>query len=60
MAKNTCASCKSPEAPDRKGHPYSVKAESGKALKMWLCNRCAVTLGPQQGPITLQDPKTKV
>jgi len=61
MATHTCAICsKTEEAPMRMGADYQVRGEDGTVLKFWMCNPCAFPLGPQQGPINVQDPRLKV
>jgi hypothetical protein len=29
-------------------------------LSFWMCDRCAIPLGPGQGPIDIDDPTLKV
>lgn len=60
MAKNVCIACKTEEAPTTKGANYEAKSNSGYVVKFWLCNRCAIPLGPPQGPIDMDDPRLKV
>jgi hypothetical protein len=56
MAINICISCKTEEGPTRKGAQYEAKANTGFTVKFWLCNKCAIPLGPPQGPIDLDPP----
>jgi len=52
MAQNLCVVCKKPEEkPTRFGADYNVQADSGTQLTFWMCNDCAIPLGPPQGPI---------
>jgi hypothetical protein len=44
----------------RLGADYEVRGADGTVLKFWMCNPCAIPLGPLQGPITVEDPRTKV
>lgn len=57
--KNECLSCKAKEGAAR-GSTFKGTAENGMVVTFWLCDPCAVRLSPGQGPITLQDPTTRV
>ena len=53
---NTCLSCKRQEAPDVPGAIFHAQGDNGMVADLWLCNACAVKLGPGQGPIDMRDP----
>ena len=46
-----CVSCAGVESKDRYGAFFNLRSEGGDALRVWLCNDCAIPLGPPQGPI---------
>jgi hypothetical protein len=63
MAKNVCVSCGTEEDSKdykKRGANYEAKSSGGTVVKFWMCNPCAIPLGPPQGPITVQDPTLKV
>ncbi len=57
---NVCIACKRPESPAVLGAKFHAKGENGMIISFWMCDRCAIPLGPDQGPITLDDPLTRV
>ena len=57
---NTCLACKQPESPQRMGSRFDAKGQNGMLIQLWLCNKCAIPLGPSQGPIDMDDPTLKV
>ena len=59
-APNVCVSCKEPESPARPGGRFKAQGDNGMVLAFWMCDRCAIPLGPGQGPIDLDDPTTRV
>lgn len=50
---NTCISCqRTIDPPHLRGTLYTCKSEtSGTIIQFWMCNPCAIPLGPSQGPI---------
>jgi hypothetical protein len=56
----TCLLCKKEEAPDVPGATYSATGENGMLLSFWMCDACAIPLGPGQGPIDIDDPTLSV
>jgi hypothetical protein len=56
----TCLLCKKEEAPDVPGATYSATGENGMLLSFWMCDQCAIPLGPGQGPIDIDDPTLSV
>ncbi|HZN94215.1 MAG TPA: hypothetical protein VFB81_15990 [Myxococcales bacterium] len=58
---NACISCqRTIEPPALRGTLYNCKSEStGATIQFWMCNPCAIPLGPGQGPIPKFDPKQK-
>lgn len=47
---NRCVMCKRPEGPMRMGAFYDGLGENGMRLvHFWVCNECALPLGPRQG-----------
>jgi hypothetical protein len=57
---NACISCKREEAADNPGSKYTSNGENTMVVTFWMCDRCALPLGPGQGPIDLDDPTTRV
>jgi hypothetical protein len=54
--KPVCLSCKKPESAQLMGSTYQGQGENGMRVKFWLCNPCAVPLGPSgQGPINMPE-----
>ena len=58
---NTCISCQREiQPPALRGTLYTCTGESaGNTITFWMCNPCAIPLGPSQGPILKIDPKQK-
>lgn len=56
----TCLLCKKEEAPDVPGATYAATGENGMILSFWLCDQCAIPLGPGQGPLDIDDPTLNV
>ena len=45
-----CVICKQPESRERLGNYYNAVSASGMRLQhFWVCNPCAIPLGPKQG-----------
>jgi len=57
---NECVVCKQLEGPDRAGATFTSNGDNGMIITFWMCNECAVPLGPGQGPIDMDDPTTRV
>jgi hypothetical protein len=57
---NVCLSCRNMEAAANPGSRYTSNGENTMIVTFWLCDACAVKLGPGQGPIDLDDPSTRV
>lgn len=55
-----CLLCKKEEAPDLPGATYTSNGDNGMIISFWMCDRCAIPLGPGQGPIDVDDPTTSV
>ena len=54
MASNpqaVCISCAGVESAQRVGAFFDLQSPEGEALRVWLCNDCAIPLGPPQGPV---------
>lgn len=50
MAQNRCEMCKRPETPTHMGAFYDALGSNGmRLLHFWVCNECAIPLGPRQG-----------
>lgn len=60
MELQTCLTCGNEEGPDVPGATFTANGTNGMMLRFWMCNPCAIKLGPDQGPITLEDPSTRV
>lgn len=58
--KNVCVSCKKEESRDVPGGTFTSNGDNGMIITFWMCESCAIPLGPQQGPIDLDDPTTRV
>ncbi len=58
--KKICISCKRQQAPGVEGANFSASGDNGMVVMFWMCTECALEHGPGQGPITLQDPTTRV
>lgn len=52
--------CDEKEAEGKKGSRFHAEGENGMQLFFWMCNDCAIKNGPDQGPIDLEDPSTRV
>jgi len=46
-----CIACTALESPERPGAFFDVRSEHGESMRVWLCDQCAIPLGPAQGPI---------
>lgn len=57
---NACISCKREEAPDLPGATFTSNGDNGMIVTFWMCDQCALALGPGQGPIDLDDPTQRV
>lgn len=55
-ATPACLLCKKEEAPDVPGATYTATGSNGMLVTFWLCDGCAIPLGPPQGDIDLDDP----
>lgn len=52
----TCLLCKKEESPQLPGATYTATGQNGMVLQFWLCDACAIPLGPGQGPLDIDDP----
>ncbi|MCP3101857.1 hypothetical protein LZ198_23550 [Myxococcus sp. K15C18031901] len=52
----TCISCKKPEGGDVVGSIYVSTGDNGMIVRFWMCDECALPLGPGQGPIDMDEP----
>ena len=53
---NLCTMCHKAEGSDRYGTFYDAVSESGmRLLHFWVCNDCAIPLGPGQGGVVGRD-----
>lgn len=55
-----CISCKKPESKELPGSQFTSNGENGMIITFWMCEKCAIPLGPQQGAIDMDDPTTRV
>ena len=55
-APNACIHCKRPESGDVVGSTFTSNGENGMIVRFWMCDDCALKLGPGQGPIDMDDP----
>jgi len=48
-----CISCqRTIDPPNLRGTLYTCKGDSnGSVIQFWMCNPCAIPMGPSQGPI---------
>lgn len=53
---HTCLSCKKAEGGDVIGSTYTSTGENGMIVRFWMCDACALTMGPDQGPIDMDEP----
>ncbi len=58
--ENQCLACKTSEGPATPGATFTSNGDNGMIVTFWLCDPCALPLGPGQGPITLEDPSTRI
>ncbi len=58
--KKLCIACKRQEAPGVGGANFSASGDNGMVIMFWMCTDCALEHSPGQGPITLEDPTTRV
>jgi hypothetical protein len=59
-APNVCISCKRTEGPTVSGGTFTSAGDNAMSITFWMCESCAIPLGPSQGPIDLDDPTTRV
>ncbi len=52
--KEVCLTCKREKTPQLFGAWYDAKGTNGMLLRFWMCNPCAIPLGPTQGPIDME------
>ena len=57
---HVCISCKRTEGPNVPGASFTSSGDNGMIISFWMCESCAIPLGPQQGDIDLDDPTTRV
>jgi hypothetical protein len=50
-----CLVCQSIESKKNKGAQYTSNGDNGMIVSFWLCDACAVKLGPGQGPIDIEE-----
>ena len=60
MELQRCLTCEREESPEVSGATFNATGTNGMVLRFWMCTDCALKLGPDQGPITLEDPSTRV
>ena len=48
MATNVCILC---GKPNETGATYELQSDRLEKLTAWICNDCAIPLGPPQGPV---------
>lgn len=53
---HTCISCKKTEGGEVVGSTYVSTGDNGMIVRFWMCDECALPLGPGQGPIDMDDP----
>jgi hypothetical protein len=58
--KSRCMVCGKKEGGEVKGSRFHAEGENGMQLLFWLCDPCAIKNGPDQGPIDLEDPTTRI
>lgn len=46
-----CIACGSPASEQRPGAQYELTSDRLEKLTAWICNECAIPLGPPQGPV---------
>jgi hypothetical protein len=52
--ETVCLSCKKSKSPTLMGSTYEGLGENGMRVRFWVCNPCAIPLGPGgQGPINM-------
>lgn len=52
--KEVCLTCKREKSPQLFGAWYDARGANGMLLRFWMCNPCAIPLGPTQGPIDME------
>ncbi|WNG33364.1 hypothetical protein F0U60_06745 [Archangium minus] len=57
--QHVCLSCKKPEGGAVSGSSYISNGDNGMIVRFWLCDDCAMTLGPSQGPIDMDEPEAR-
>ena len=58
--QSVCVACKKPESKDLSGAQFTSNGDNGMIITFWMCESCAIPLGPQQGAIDMDDPTTRV
>ncbi|QSQ16424.1 hypothetical protein [Myxococcus landrumensis] len=53
---HTCISCKKTEGGEVVGSTYVSTGDNGMIVRFWMCDECALPLGPGQGPIDMDEP----
>jgi|GEM_PF-3897747 len=53
---HTCLSCKKTEGGEVIGSTYTSTGENGMIVRFWMCDACALKMGPDQGPIDMDAP----
>lgn len=51
MATPLCILCAKPKSDQRPGATYELQSDRLEKLTAWICNDCAIPLGPPQGPV---------
>ena len=51
---NICIACGTAQTPKRDGAHYMLTSDRGETLRAWICDSCAIDLGPPQGPIVVK------
>ncbi|MBI3184436.1 MAG: hypothetical protein HYZ28_20060 [Myxococcales bacterium] len=55
-----CIACKRVEGPAVPGATFTSNGANGMVISFWMCNQCAIPLGPSQGKIDMEDPTSRV
>jgi hypothetical protein len=50
-----CLSCKQHESGSVTGASYVSNGDNGMVVSFWMCDACAMKLGPGQGPIDMDE-----
>lgn len=53
--QHECLSCKKTEGGAVTGASFVSNGDNGMIVGFWMCDACAMKLGPGQGPIDMDD-----